>query len=86
MGPMQFLPSTWREYGVDGNKDGMANIMDPEDAIPAAASYLEAGGAPDDWYAALYTYNHAGWYVRKVLGVAESYRRLAKDDEVDPYL
>ncbi len=86
MGPMQFLPSTWREYGVDGNKDGMANIMDPEDAIPAAASYLEAGGAPEDWYAALYTYNHAGWYVRKVLGVAESYRRLAKDDEVDPYL
>jgi hypothetical protein len=86
MGPMQFLPSTWREYGVDGNKDGVANIMDPEDAIPAAAAYLEAGGAPDDWYAALYTYNHAGWYVRKVLGVAEGYRRLAQDDEVESYI
>ena len=85
MGPMQFLPSTWRQYGVDGNKDGVANIMDPEDAIPAAAAYLEAGGAPDDWYAALYTYNHAGWYVRKVLWVAEGYRRLARDDEVEPY-
>jgi soluble lytic murein transglycosylase-like protein len=86
MGPMQFLPSTWKEYGIDGNEDGVANIMDPEDAIPAAAAYLEDGGAPDDWYAALYTYNRAGWYVRKVLGVAEGYRWLAKDDLVKPYI
>jgi membrane-bound lytic murein transglycosylase B len=85
MGPMQFLPSTWKEYGVDGNRDGVANIMDPEDATPAAAAYLKVGGAPKDWYAALYTYNRAGWYVREVLSVAESYRRLAKDDEAEPY-
>ena len=84
MGPMQFLPSTWAQYGVDGNGDGETNVMDPEDAIPAAASYLAAGGAPDDWYAALYTYNRAGWYVRKVLGVAEAYKRQASDDEVEP--
>jgi membrane-bound lytic murein transglycosylase B len=83
MGPMQFLPSTWAQYGVDGNGDGEANIMDPEDAIPAAASYLVVGGAPDDWYAALYTYNRAGWYVRKVLGVADAYKQQA-DDEVEP--
>ena len=86
MGPMQFLPSTWRQYGIDGNRDGTANIMDPEDAIPAAAAYLKNGGAPDDWYAALYTYNHAGWYVREVLGIAEAYRRQARDDEVEPYI
>lgn len=86
MGPMQFLPSTWRQYGVDGNGDGVANIMDPEDAIPAAAAYLKAGGAPEDWYAALYTYNRAGWYVREVLGLAEGYRRLAKDGRVGPYV
>ncbi len=86
LGPMQFLPSTWKEYGVDGDKDGVANIMDPEDAIPAAAAYLKAGGAPHDWYMALYTYNHAGWYVREVLGIAEGYRRLAKDDRVQPYV
>jgi soluble lytic murein transglycosylase-like protein len=30
MGPMQFLPSTWEQYGLDGNRDGEANIMDPE--------------------------------------------------------
>ena len=32
-----------KQYGLDGNRDGEANIMDPEDAIPAAASYLEVG-------------------------------------------
>ena len=86
MGPMQFLPSTWETAGVDGNGDGEANIMDPRDAIPAAAGYLESGGAPKDWYRALFTYNHADWYVVKVLGVAEGYRLLAKDDSVEPYI
>lgn len=85
LGPMQFMPSTWESYGVDANGDGKANIMDPDDAIPAAAKYLEAGGAPDDWYEALFTYNHAGWYVEKVLKVAESYRQAAGDGEVGPY-
>ena len=86
MGPMQFMPSTWATSGVDGNGDGRANIMDPEDAIPAAAGYLKEGGAPRDWYAALYSYNHADWYVKKVFSVAEAYRRLAKDERVEPYL
>ena len=86
MGPMQFMPSTWESSGVDGNGDGVANVMDPEDAIPAAAKYLKTGGAPKDWYAALYSYNHADWYVKKVLGVAEGYRKLAKDNRVGPYV
>ena len=86
MGPMQFMPSTWESSGVDGNGDGVANIMDPEDAIPAAARYLKAGGAPQDWYRALYSYNHADWYVKDVLTVAEAYRRLAGDDSVGPYV
>jgi peptidoglycan hydrolase CwlO-like protein len=86
MGPMQFMPSTWETSGVDGDGDGVANVMDPEDAIPAAASYLKDGGAPQDWYRALYSYNHADWYVKKVLAVAEAYRRLAKDESVGPYI
>lgn len=85
LGPMQFMPSTWKTSGVDGNGDGVANVMDPKDTIPAAARYLKAGGAPEDWYAALFSYNHADWYVKKVLGVAEGYRRLADDDRVGPY-
>lgn len=86
LGPMQFLPSTWETAGVDGNGDGVANIMDPRDAIPAAARYLRDGGAPLDWYRALFTYNHADWYVKKVFAVAEGYRRLAKDNTVAPYI
>lgn len=86
MGPMQFMPATWATSGVDGNGDGTANVMDPRDAIPAAAGYLKEGGAPRDWYAALFSYNHADWYVKKVFAVAEGYRRLAKDDRVQPYL
>ena len=86
MGPMQFLPATWKTVGVDGNGDGVANIMDPRDAIPAAARYLRMGGAPRHWYRALLTYNHADWYVLKVLGVAEGYRRLAHDNTVGPYI
>jgi hypothetical protein len=60
--------------------------MDPEAAIPAIAKYLKASGATEDWHAALYTYNRAGWYVREVLGIAEAYRRQADDDEVEPYV
>lgn len=87
MGPMQFLPSTWRDSGVDGDGDGQANVMDPEDAIPAAAGYLKAGGAPEDWYAALFSYNRADWYVKKVLAVAEAYRRLEREEgRLAPYL
>jgi peptidoglycan hydrolase CwlO-like protein len=86
MGPMQFMPTTWEASGVDGNGDGVANVMDPEDAIPAAANYLEDGGAPQDWYRALYSYNHADWYVKKVLAVAEAYRRLANDESVGPFI
>lgn len=85
MGPMQFMPSTWETAGVDGNGDGVPNIMDPEDAIPAGAKYLADNGAPEDWYAALFAYNGAGWYVREVLEVAEQYRLLAGDDSVGPY-
>ena len=86
MGPMQFMPSTWQSSGVDGNGDGVANVMDPEDAIPAAAGYLKEGGAPQDWYAALFSYNHADWYVQKVLAVAEAYRRMDEDRGTRPYL
>jgi hypothetical protein len=75
LGPMQFMPATWRAYGVDGDGDGKADIMNPYDAIPAAARYLCAAGAPRDLYKAVYAYNHADWYVRKVLALADAYAR-----------
>jgi hypothetical protein len=77
-GPMQFsvvgASSTWDRYGVDGNDDGRVSPYDPADAIPAAARYLRASGAPEDYRAALFAYNHADWYVAEVLAKAAGYR------------
>jgi len=70
VGWTQFLPATWKQYGVDANGDGSADPNNPTDAIYAAANYLHVSGAPGNWPAALYTYNHAGWYVDKVLHTA----------------
>nr|AQQ74581.1 hypothetical protein [uncultured bacterium] len=72
-GYCQFLPSTWRAYGVDGNGDGVANPYDFHDCLPAAAAYLLANGAPGDLRAALYAYNHSWEYVDTVLGYAAAY-------------
>ena len=81
-GPMQFSivgsPSTWDSYGVDGNHDGTKSPYDPEDAIPAAARYLRASGAPADYHRAIFAYNHAEWYVAEVLAKAAAYRGAAR--------
>ncbi len=76
-GPMQFIPSTWANAGVDGDGDGDEDVCDPADAIPGAANYLRLSGAPQDYQAALFAYNHAQWYVDDVLAQAESYRSAA---------
>ena len=74
VGWMQFMPATWSAYGVDGDGDGRRNPDSPADAIPAAAHYLRANGAPADWYGAVFAYNHADWYVRDVLALADRYQ------------
>jgi cell wall-associated NlpC family hydrolase len=73
LGPMQFMPTTWRQYAVDANADGTKDVMDPADAIPAAARLLKANGAPQDLRRAVFAYNHADWYVDKVLALAATY-------------
>jgi cell wall-associated NlpC family hydrolase len=75
-GLMQFMPATFAAYGVDGNNDGSARITDDADSIYSAANYLAAFGAragPDGIRRALFTYNHALWYVNDVLYYAASY-------------
>jgi peptidoglycan LD-endopeptidase LytH len=74
VGWMQFMPATWARYGTDGNGDGHADPNEPADAIPSAASYLAASGAPRDWYRAIFAYNHADWYVRDVIDFADRYQ------------
>ncbi len=73
-GPMQFISSTWAQYGVDGNGDGRIDRWDPPDAIFSAANYLARSGAPSDYARAIFAYNHAGWYVAEVQRWAARYR------------
>lgn len=68
-GPMQFMPSTWRRHGVDGNGDGIADINNVEDAIFSAAAYLKACGYPNV-KKALWGYNPSTAYYNKVMRIA----------------
>ena len=61
------MPSTWQQYGTDGNKDGRKDPYNPVDAIFAAARYLKAAGYSDNVRDAIWAYNHADWYVDSVL-------------------
>ena len=79
LGPMQFLPSTWKTWGIDGFGDtGKPDIMNPFDAVPSAARLLCADGAVSGGQGlrqAIFDYNHADWYVDEVLTLAAEYAR-----------
>jgi Transglycosylase SLT domain len=79
LGPMQFLPSTWTQWGIDGFGDtGTPDIMSPFDAVPSAARLLCADGAAAGGQGlrqAVFDYNHADWYVDEVLTLAAEYAR-----------
>jgi membrane-bound lytic murein transglycosylase B len=72
-GPMQFMPSTFRAYSIDGDGDGQALIGDVDDAIYSGANYMAANGAARGQIVnALYRYNHDMGYVNHVLSIARS--------------
>ena len=79
VGPMQFLPSTFKGYAYPVPPGGAnpPSPWDPTDAVYAAARMLCANGAKSGTskglYKAIYSYNHADWYVQKVLEQARSY-------------
>ncbi len=66
-GWMQFLPSSWAQYGVDANGDGYKDPYNPADAIFAAARYLRAAGGETNIKAAIFSYNHSQAYVESVM-------------------
>jgi membrane-bound lytic murein transglycosylase B len=78
-GPMQFgigvgrAGNAWARFGRDFDGDGRTSVYDPGDAIPAAARYLCAHGAPHHLDQALYAYNHSRAYVAQVKAVARRY-------------
>lgn len=71
-GPMQFLPSTFDAYAIDGDGDGSTNICNVSDAVFSAANLLATNWGATDIRAALYRYNHSDYYVNHVLDLAST--------------
>jgi membrane-bound lytic murein transglycosylase B len=79
VGPMQFIPTSWRIAGRDGDGDGVANPQSLTDAVTGAGVLLCSGGSdlrdPQAAYRAVLRYNHSDSYARTVLSIADAYRR-----------
>lgn len=77
MGPLQFVPDTWAQWGADGNGDGVSDPQQLDDAALAAARYLcHVGGdltVPENWIAAVSAYNSPVEYVNRVADAANAY-------------
>ena len=77
VGPMQFIPSTWRTWATDGDGDGRADPHDLDDAAATAGRYLCADGhdlaTGTGWNGAVFSYNHAQSYVDAVHAAATAY-------------
>lgn len=84
IGPMQFIPSTWRTWAVDADGDGVANPDDINDASLAAATYLCTVGGdlrqPNQFWATLAEYNDDRDYGQDVLDHADHYGRISRSD------
>ena len=77
VGPMQFIPGTWRAVGVDGDGDSVRNPQDIDDAAMSTGVYLCSGQTDlsdaSDLTAAVLRYNHSQQYVDLVVSIAEAY-------------
>lgn len=66
-----------RGYGRDANGDGKADPWNVEDSVHTAAYYLASNSYSSDPRGAVWHYNHAQWYVNKVLTNAERFKNAA---------
>ena len=83
LGPAQFIPSTFRDYGVDGDGDGIVNPFKMEDATATMGNYLKSSGWSEDASTekkrnAVWHYNRSRVYVNTVMML---YEELGKDEE-----
>ncbi|MEJ6013839.1 lytic murein transglycosylase [Corynebacterium sp. H127] len=77
VGPMQFIPESWKRFGLDASGDGKADPQNIDDAALSAANLLCTNGGdlgtPEGWTAAIYSYNQSDKYVADVRDAAASY-------------
>ncbi|MCB0856554.1 MAG: lytic murein transglycosylase [Solirubrobacterales bacterium] len=78
-GWMAFMPASWAEWGVDANGDKVRDPYNPVDAICSAANYLDYFGYEESPYDAIFAYNHADWYVQKILKYAKIYSQIPQE-------
>ena len=82
VGPMQFIPSTWQRYQVDGDQNGVADPNNLNDTTLAAANYLCAGGrdlnTAGGWWGAVLSYNAIQLYARNVFDAANDYGQRSR--------
>ncbi|MDG4768153.1 lytic murein transglycosylase [Solwaraspora sp. WMMD406] len=82
VGPMQFIPTTWEEFAVDADNDGVADPQDIDDASLAAANYLCRNGrdlsTAEDWWSAILSYNNVQPYAQAVFDTANEYGVLSR--------
>src|SRR6266516_1187540 len=80
IGWMQFMPDTWLRWGTDASGDGVADPWNPDDAVFSAARYLAASGGQQNIAGAIYSYNHASWYVNEVLQLSKLFDQAGSDE------
>ena len=77
MGFCQFLPTSLKNCGADGDGDGKVDLFTHADAIFSIACYLQKSGFSrqnrSTWRRAVYRYNHSEAYVDTVLYLAGRY-------------
>jgi len=88
VGPMQFIPGTWKRWATDGNHDGVADPHNLYDAAGAAARYLCASRLPFTnelgLRGALFSYNASAPYADEVLSAGQRYRSTLGLPDVAP--
>lgn len=77
IGPLQFIPETWKRWGVDANGDGVIDPQNIDDAALTTARYLCISGgdltSEQGWQRALLTYNQSTSYLHTVRYRASAY-------------
>lgn len=84
LGLCQFMPSSYVEFAVDGDRDGRVDLWDDDDAIVSVANYLARNGwgkSRASHRRAVWAYNHSWSYVRAVLAYADAMRALSRSKD-----